>query len=97
MEFLDKPIVQFILMCIALVMLVGWVLKASPSFKRKLSETRKLELEKLISMLNTTERRNVEIAMEDGRKIEAIKLFRAANNSGLRDAKEAVEYLTVIK
>jgi len=48
-------------------------------------------------MLNTTERRNVEIAMEDGRKIEAIKLFRAANNSGLRDAKEAVEYLTVTK
>jgi len=29
MEFLDKPIVQFILMCIALVMLVGWVLTAS--------------------------------------------------------------------
>lgn len=97
MEFLDKPLVQFMLMCISLVILVGWLLKALPSFKRELSETQKRELETLISRLDTDQRRNIEVALDAGRKIEAIKLFRAANNSGLRDAKHAVEYMIMNK
>ena len=97
MEFLDKPLVQFMLMCISLVILIGWFLKARPSFKRELSETQKRELETLISRLDTDQRRNIEVALDAGRKIEAIKLFRAANNSGLRDAKHAVEYMIMNK
>lgn len=49
--------------------------------------------EEYVARLSTDERASIEEAIAGNRKIEAVKYFRAATNVGLKEAKEAVEYM----
>jgi ribosomal protein L7/L12 len=52
-----------------------------------------LNLRTQVADLNHQDRQAIEAAIFAGRKIEAIKLFRKATDSGLADAKRAIEDL----
>lgn len=49
------------------------------------------EIDRLIGQLSDQQRKEVVSALRNGNKIEAIRAFRAATNSGLKEAKDAVE------
>ena len=109
MEFLDHPIVTAILIFVAVIIYTRWLIRlvkwlqnryAAPHARwldKKMTKGRRLQLDALVAKLSAGERRDIEALLEIDQKITAIKLFRAATNDGLRDAKNAVEYIALCR
>jgi len=94
MEFLDVPLVRAILMGAAFGMLVSWLFgRYLPIFNKTRNNVISLKIITMIDELSDIDLSHIRKALDDNRKIEAIKLFRAATNAGLRDSMMAVEHL----
>lgn len=94
MDFLDIPIIKALLMVIALIMLARWLFDLYPSLlKTKANNLTSRGIETMIDQLSESDLSKIQIALDGNRNIEAIKLFRAATNAGLLDAKNAIGHM----
>ncbi len=95
MALLEQPVIRTILITILVLIAANWLLKTfSPKARKKDDPRRRLELDGMINKLSRKEREDIKSHMADGRKILAIKYFRAVTGARLRDAKEAVERMS---
>jgi len=84
----------------ALVLLIvgislGYILgRRLPEIRLEKEAYRQAHLATLIGDLSRLELSNIEQAIGRGSKLEAIRLFRAATDSGLRDSKDCVDKLS---
>ena len=94
MEFLDTPVVKVLMICAAIFLVVRIALRFIPrKAQQEMSDTRRMQLRGFVRQLSDDEKDDLLQYLNEGRKVLAIKYFRAATKTGLRDAKEAVEYM----